>query len=225
MSITDEMLTAYVDGELPEGQRAVVDSAVAADPALFERLEQHRRLRARVFGAFAGVTSESVPERLVAAATPSNVVSLAERRRGPPVWAAIAASLVVGVLAGVTLPRLSEQPMIGSDLTAHGELAEALDKQLASAPTDSAVRVGLSFRGESGYCRTFNEASVAGLACREGDGWRVRMAVARDGGPSGDYRMAGSETPPQVLEAAQSLMVGEPLDAAAEAAAQAKGWR
>lgn len=222
MTVTDEMLTAYVDGELPEAQRLLVDSAVAADPALFERLEQHRRLRARVFGAFAGVIDEPVPERLVAAGAPSNVVSL---RRGPPVWAAIAASLVVGVFAGLSLPKLSERPMIGSDLTAHGELAEALDKQLASAPTDSAVRVGLSFRSQGGYCRTFSEASVAGLACREGDGWRVRMAVAQDGGASSDYRMAGSETPPQVLEAAQALMVGEPLGAAAEAAAQAKGWR
>lgn len=226
MTITDDMLVAYVDGELPEPQRAVVESAVAADPVLFEKLEQHRRLRARVFGAFAGVLDEPVPERLVEAAKPSNVVNLTEWRRSPvPMWAAMAASLVVGVVAGgVALPRFGEQPMIGSDLTAHGELAGALEKQLASAPDDSAVRVGLTFRSADGYCRTFSEASVAGLACREGDGWKVRMAVAHDGGPAGDYRMAASDVPPEVIEAAQALMVGEPLDAEAEAAAAAKGW-
>jgi hypothetical protein len=224
MTITDDMLMAYVDGELPEAKRLLVDSAVAADPALFERLEQHRRLRARVFGAFAGVLDEPVPERLVTAAKPSNVVSLAERRRSPvPMWAAIAATLVVGVMAGVAVPNF-DQPMIGSDFTAHGELAGALDKQLASAPADSAVRVGLTFKSADGYCRTFSEASVAGLACREDDGWKVRMAVARDGGPAGDYRMAASETPQAVLEAAQALMLGEPLDAEAEAAARDKGW-
>ena len=86
-AITDDMLIAYVDGELSEPQRALVEGAVAADPVLFEKLEQHRRFRARMFGAFAGVLDEPVPERLVEAAKPSKVVSLAERRRSPvPVW-------------------------------------------------------------------------------------------------------------------------------------------
>ena len=70
MSITDEMLMAYVDGELGEAQRTAVDSAVAADPALFERLERHRRLRARMGGAFSGVLTEPPPERLADAAKP-----------------------------------------------------------------------------------------------------------------------------------------------------------
>ena len=52
-AVTDEMLIAYVDGELSEADRTLVDSAVAADPALFDKLEQHRRMKARVFGAFA----------------------------------------------------------------------------------------------------------------------------------------------------------------------------
>ena len=59
MTVTDEMLIAYVDGELSEADRMVVDSAVAADPALFDKLEQHRRMKARVFGAFASVLAIS----------------------------------------------------------------------------------------------------------------------------------------------------------------------
>jgi len=225
MSITDETLIAYVDGELSESDRLKVESAVAADPALQERLEKHRRFRARMGGAFAGVLEEPVPERLLAAAKPSNVVAFPARRRAVPTWAAIAATLVVGVIAGLSVPR-GPQPTIGSDLRAHGALAVALDKQLASAPAQgAAVRVGLTFKSANGYCRTFTERSVAGLACREGSDWKVRMAVAQAAGPSGDYRTAASETPPQVLEAAQALMVGEPLDAKAEAEARAKGWR
>lgn len=226
-AITDDMLIAYVDGELPEAQRMLVDSAVAADPTLFERLEQHRRFRARMFGAFAGVLDEPVPERLVEAAKPSNVVSFTERRRSPvPMWAAMAASLVVGVLAGgVAVPKFGDQSTIGSDLSARGQLAAALDKQLASAPADGPVRVGLTFKSADGYCRTFSEAEVAGLACREDDGWKVRMAVAQEAAPSGDYRMAASETPAAIMEAAQALMVGVPLDAEAEAAAAKAGWK
>lgn len=51
------------------------------------------------------------------------------------------------------------------------------------------------------------------------------MAVAQAAGPGGEYRTAASETPPAILEAAQNLMVGEPLDAKAEAAAKKAGWR
>lgn len=223
MTITDDMLMAYVDGELAEADRMKVDTAVAADPALFEKLEQHRRFRAKMMGAFAGVVDEAVPERLLAAAKPSNVVSLAERRRPAlPTWAAIAATLVVGVTAGLLVPR-GPQPTIARDMTAKGELATALDKQLASAPADSAVRVGLTFKSADGYCRTFNAAEVAGLACRDDGAWKVRMAVASEGS-GGDYRMAASNTPAEVLEAAQNLMVGGPLDAAAEQAARDKGW-
>ena len=223
-TVTHEMLIAYVDGELSEADRTLVDSAVAADPALFETLEKHRRLRARVFGAFASVLDEPVPERLAAAAKPSNVVSLAERRRPAlPTWAAIAATLVVGVTAGLVVPR-GPQPTIAQDMTAKGGLATALDKQLASSQGDGAVRVGLTFRSADSYCRTFNAAEVAGLACRDDGAWKVRMAVARDAGPSGDYRMAASETPAAVMDAAQALMVGEPLDAEAEAAARKAGW-
>ncbi|HEX6860053.1 MAG TPA: hypothetical protein VF138_07640 [Caulobacteraceae bacterium] len=222
MTITDEMLMAYVDGELSETDRMKVDSAVAADPALFEKLEQHRRFRARMSGAFASVLAEPVPERLVEAARPSNIISLADRRRGVPTWAAIAATLVLGVMAGLSVPR--EQPVIGSDMTAHGDLATALDKQLASAQGDSAVRVGLTFKTADTYCRTFSGAEVAGLACRDAGAWKVRMAVPAQSSTS-DYRMASSDTPPEVLQAAQNLMVGEPLDAAAEAAAQESGWK
>jgi hypothetical protein len=226
MSITDEMLMAYVDGELPEAQRIAVDSAVAADPALFEKLERHRRLRARMGGAFADLLTEPVPERLAAAAKPSNVVPFPARSRAVPAWAAMAACVAMGLIAGLSVPRLGPAPTIGSDLRAHGQLATALDKQLASAPAQgAAVRVGLTFRSADGYCRTFSEKTVAGLACREGGAWRVRIAVAQAAGPTSDYRTAASETPPQVLEAAQELMVGEPLDAKAEAAARAKGWR
>jgi len=226
MSITDEMLMAYVDGELSEAERIAVDSAVAADPALFEKLERHRRLRARMGGAFADVLTEPVPERLTAAAKPSNVVPFPARPRAIPAWAAMAACVAIGLVAGLSVPKLGSAPTIGSDLRAHGQLATALDKQLTSAPAQgAAVRVGLTFRSADGYCRTFSEKTVAGLACREGGGWKVRMAVAQAAGPTSDYRTAASETPPQVLEAAQTLMVGEPLDAKAEAAAQAKGWR
>lgn len=226
MSITDDMLMAYVDGELSEADRMKVDAAVLANPAVHERLEKHRRFRARMGGAFAEVLEEPAPERLLAAAKQSNVVPFPARPRAVPAWAAMAACVAIGLVVGLSVPKIGPAPTIGSDLRAHGQLAAALDKQLASAQAQGgAVRVGLTFRSADSYCRTFAEKTVAGLACREGGDWKVRMAVAQEAAATSDYRTAASEIPPQVLEAAQDLMVGEPLDAKAEAEARAKGWK
>lgn len=40
-----------------------------------------------------------------------------------------------------------------------------------------------------------------------------------------DYRTAGAETPPEILAAAEALIVGETLDRAAERAARERGWK
>ncbi len=225
MTVTDELLMAYADGELSGADRAEVEAAVAADPALKERLERQQRLRARLAGAFASVLDEPAPERLVEAARASNVVRFPSRRAAVPAWAAAAAALVVGVAAGLAAPRLGPQPVIGADMRAQGDLAGALQTQLASAQTaGSPVRIGLTFESADGYCRTFSLQDLAGLACREGETWKVRMAV-ETGAASGDYRTAASSTPPEILSAAQSLIIGEPLDAGAESAARDKGWR
>lgn len=234
MRIDDAMLMAYADGELEAAARAEVEAAIAADPALQARVEAHRALRTTVSGAYAGVADEPVPDRLATMLRPrAEVVDFAAAkalREGPPParrwpqWAAIAATLVVGVLAGRMI-ELGPQPMIdaaGGALVARGELARALDTQLAA----SGGVVGLSFRNRAGdYCRTFRAGEVAGLACREGNRWGVQMAVAAAPAAAGDYRMAGSETPPEVLRAVEAAIEGEPLDSRAEAAARARGWR
>lgn len=235
MTVTDDMLMAYVDGELAPEDMALVDAAMDADPTVAARLEAHLKLAGGVKEAFAGVMDEPVPERLTALLAANKVVSLdaARQRRVAPAWGrwgSMAAGIAGGLVIGLTLPR-GEAPLVGGDMRAHGQLAAALDSQLASQPTEGAlVRVGLSFRArDQRYCRTFavtRGEGPAGLACRDADGWTVRMAVAPGAvGPGGDYRTAASDMPPEVLEAAQALIQGEPLDAAGEAAAAAKGWR
>jgi hypothetical protein len=101
---------------------------------------------------------------------------------------------------------------------------------LASSGAGKAVAIGVSFRSAAGqYCRTFqvNQGQgLAGLACREPRGWAIRMAMASPAqAATTGYRTAASETPAPVLDAVQGLISGEPLDAKAEAAAKAAGWR
>ena len=235
MTVTDEMLMAYVDGELSTEDAALVDAAVAVDPVLAERLADHQSLAGGLRGAFADIADEPVPERLTALLRSAKVVGLdsARARRQTPLWGqwgAMAAGIAAGLVVGLTLPQ-GPAPLVGSDMKAHGQLASALNTQLASAPAKGAlVKVGFSFRSNSNtFCRTFTVTKgegPAGVACREGDAWTVRMAVAHTAtAAGGDYRTAASDTPPDVLAAAQALMQGDPLDADGEAAAKAKGWK
>jgi len=231
--IDDEKLMAYVDGELDAEARAEVEAAMAADPELRKRVEAHRRLRTLLSGAYAGTTDEPVPERLSAMLKPkAEVVDLGAARKAEAArparlirrnWVAIAATFAVGVIAG-QIVNLGPEPAVmshGGALVAQGALADRLDTQLASAGTG----IGLSFRDRDGdYCRTFRTSELAGLACRDGRNWSVRLAVTMPSANS-SYRMAGSDLPLAVLGEVEATIAGEPFDAAEEAAARDRGWR
>ena len=234
MTIDDDMLMAFVDGELDEISRARVERAAAEDPALQGRLEQQRRLRARLEAHYGPAAEEEVPERF-RAMLETNVVTLDTARPRParPLWqtlTALAATLVLGLAVGRTMlapaPAMGPLAVEGGRVMARGELAEALDTQLASAqPQAAATRIGVSFAGNDGRaCRTFDSEAAAGIACRGDGGWQVMMTAAGHGGQPTDYRQAGSGNL-LVQQAAQEMMAGEPYDDAAERRARDSGWR
>lgn len=233
---SDQIILAYVDGELDPKWVTELEAAMDADPALAERVARHAELRATAGQAFASVLREPAPERLLSAvgierpAKPAKVVRPrfgAPRGFGLPQWAAMAACLVVGVLVG-RAPMIEEGPVksVAGGLEARGELVAALDGKLAADP--GPIRVGLSFRDNAGaYCRTFqmDAEALAGVACRNGEGWDLRMTARFNAQAASDYRMAASATPPAVLAYVDSAMAGAPLDRGQEIAARKTGWR
>jgi hypothetical protein len=230
MTIDDDMLMAFLDDELDAIARGRVERALADDPALVARLDVQRRLKARLAAHYA--VADEVPERF-RALLETNVVDLgtARARRVRPMWqdlAAIAATLLLGLAIGRTLlaPAAGPIGIDGGTMVAQADLARALDVQLASAqPANAPVRIGVSFAGTDGrLCRTFDSAAIAGLACRGDAGWQLMMTAAGSGAARSDYRQAGSASP-LVLEAAQALMAGDPLDATTERTARDSGWR
>jgi hypothetical protein len=255
MNYVDETLGAYVDGELDASQRAEFEAAMAADPALAQRIERLRILRNELLTAFSGATQEPVPRHLldlvhspdvhasvVTAPGSGRLANMARERAARagaprrswawPEWSAVAASLVMGMMLGHTF---LQAPDAGLRMTAQGrllarsDLAQALSTQLASEQArDAAVRIGLSFRDKGGsYCRTFalqRGHSLAGLACRENEGWRVQVLAQADHPPGGGAEPAASAMPPAVLSAVEAEISGAPLDAAAEAAARQSKW-
>ena len=242
MKFSDEMLMAYADGELDLVSRAEIEAAMARDPKVAEAVERHRALAAKLRPAYDAVLEEPVPDRLaelVAAPGSAAIVDLAAKRRASgsamtvgrwrlPQWAALAASVVVGLFVGMLLMRGADTPYeeTATGLVARGELDKALTSQLASAGDDAGVRIGISFRDRKGdYCRTFHmhrEAPVAGLACRSGEEWRLQV-LATAPAHEGELRPAAA-MPMAVLHAVDAAIDGVPLNAASERAARDKGW-
>lgn len=245
----DETLMAYADGELDAATRERIAAAAAADAGIAARIAMHAALRTRLRDAFDPVTAEPVPDRLVnairgpAVAHGSREVASLEghrarrqeerRRWSWPEWGSLAASLVIGVMVGQFAMRSpTEVTARGGALLADGPLAAALTEQLAGAQgDDAAVLVGISFLSRSGdYCRTFEwreDSRLAGLACREEAGWRLRVLseVGAQPVPAGNLRMASAALPAAVLATVEAEIDGEPLDAQGEAAARDSGWR
>jgi hypothetical protein len=231
MTIDDETLMAFADGELSSARRKEVEHALTQDESLRQRLDAHLRLKQRLSSAFAGALEEPVPERLRAAARGesrrSDVVQLSERRAQAwsfREWGAMAASVAAGLVLGVGVMNTNAPSIVVTDdgVMARGALARALETQLA-ADEPGAARIGITFRTEDGrYCRTFSlvESATAGLACRDQDEWSVAMTAAHASG--GEVRMAAA--PPEILAVVDAMIIGEPLDAAAEARARDAGW-
>jgi hypothetical protein len=221
---------AWLDGELAEPQASLMAARVAANPELAVFAEQHRALSARLSAAFAPIGAAPVPQRFTEAIRPqAQVIDFATERNRRQRWSlaglAAAASLTLGLALGVTLPRDGRGSFVskGDQLAASGSLAGALDRQLASAGERDGIRIGLSFKDQSGrLCRSFTAAAQSGLACRAGEAWAIEGLVAGQS-RSPDYRMA-SGVDPVLGELIDSRISGEPLDPVSESKAVQQGW-
>lgn len=264
MSVTDEDLTAYADGELTGAEAERVTAAIAADPELATRFDAEKHLRTLLGGHFDPVMTEPVPESLtlmIAAAAaedaeremidtpappavaqePARILDFAAARarreaeakaarpplRISPRWragAAIAASLVLGLIVGTQIPREGARTTQDGALVATGSLARGLEGQLAAAGTPGDLRILTSFRRDGGdYCRVYEARATSGIACKRDDGWALERTMATGRRETGEYRQAGSAQG-DLMAAAQSMASGEPLDEAQERAARTKGW-
>ena len=230
----DEEFYAWLDGELGAEQAARVEERVAASPELTARAAEHRRLAASLKTAFAPVMDAGVPSPRFASGDVIDFGAGAAGREvrarlfGIPQWAAMAATLVLGLLVGNLVSVGREMPPVavdGGHLVAAASLEEALDTRLASAPVSNGTRIGLTFRDRSGnICSSFQGSAASGLACRQDEQWRVQALLQGAEGQGTDYRMAAGQDP-RLAEMIATTIAGEPFDAAQERAAKDKGWR
>lgn len=252
MKFSDDLLIAYINGELAEPARAAVERAMRADPVLAARIAQHRREsgersagrshifsvsnghgghhqgRARAPGGAKVVHLDAVrPGRAAPLAPPSMP---ARTEWTPRHWLAVGAALLAGALGGALgWQELRPDPGLvmleASDgaLVARGRLVEALGGQLASpGPSETGVRIGVTFVSKDGSYCRSFVVDTTAGLACRGNG-RWTIPVLAQPQP-GTAWLDGSTLPPSVQAAIDARIVGATLDPAAERAAQQRGW-
>lgn len=181
--ISDEMLMAYVDGELGEEDRRSVEMHIGEHPGAASRLavfQSTGRVLGELFGA---PIQDAVPQRLydaatgVPGATMGNVVSIEKLRaaRTPKLamlWATAAA--LVAVVAAGTATRFWEKTggtvntafdiaaFVDQDAIARG----GLEKALESVPSNTETALTID-AVRAAFKPVFTFASAAGGYCRQ----------------------------------------------------------
>lgn len=230
--ITGKTLMAYADGELTGDDRDAVESALAENPEVQEALAEELLLRRSLSTLYGPALNEEPPTRLTRLLKQSASERPSAMQHKPPVrrnwWrnvTAIAATLVFGILLGRGLPTDSLPISPDRAFAVNGEVARALDVQLASTQEPGApVQIGTSFIGPGGSaCRSFRTEGAVGLACRDDGRWVLRLVAPFERSGGFEYQQAGSASA-LIMQSAQELMASGPMDAVEEQAARDSGW-
>lgn len=242
--LNDELLCAYMDGELDPETRARVEQALVDDAGARVRLDRMRVADERLKVELplpALQPNDPLSERILGG-KPVPRVSRPALRWGIAV-SALAAG-ISGVVVGFVLARSQEPaavpvaPSVAST-SPSASLSGAPSTQLllatldngesgrAAVEGDRSVQIILTFESDDGrYCRAFGARDAntggEGVACRTGGQWQV---VAWDGtaDPGEGFRAAGSS---ELLDDVMDRLGGSPaLEGAEERTLIEQHWK
>jgi len=240
-AIDDQILSAYLDGELDRETSAKVEAALRSDQAMARRLGQLKALEVNLGSAYAAAMQEPAPNRLSAmvaadkgaAFSGFRLPRLADLLR-PIVVAPAFASLAVGVLAGtMTTAGAATTSVLVAEKTGELRLAGNTQKAVDVARSgvvqtvgDARVLVRLSFKDGSGRsCRHVSLAADDVVVCRRSDAWIVDSLAPGPGVSGEGYQTAASAAPAEISAAMRRLQVAAALGAEEEAAMITSKWK
>ncbi|HEX7063414.1 MAG TPA: hypothetical protein VF200_15685 [Woeseiaceae bacterium] len=246
----DELLSAYLDGELASAEADELERRLALEPSLAGRLEAMRGMDRATAAVFRAIDERPMPKRVLQLLgeqaedeTPpgSNVVPLG-RGRGPrELYRPMALAASIALAAGLWLGRLLPGETPGGDypsrITEDSPLYTAFERTASGAALELdggryAEPVLTFLSGTGAWCRQLRisggAAPVDTLACRRDGAWHVELVTfgpAAAGPAEGSYGQASAGAAPAMRAALDALRGGEPpLGAAEEQAVIGGGW-
>ncbi len=216
MTISPEILNAYIGGELSEDETQRVRVQIAEDPELIAYVQDQRAVK------------KAMESPLVVEAR-KLIAAVGAGRSWVPTAAMVAGIALGAALAGSYGIGTDMRSQAGT-LIAQGPLAHVLSTALLAeqdeGPYEGPKIVESFWSKRDAFCRSFMTDRAArevlsGIACREANAWRIAiLATSTPASPEGEPQM-----PETVKTVRGDLIVGDPLDAEAERQARFQGWR
>lgn len=237
--LDDELLCAYMDGELDPATRARVEHALVDDAGARVRLERMRVADQRL--------KTDIPLRAVQPDDPLSALILNGKpvpraARAAPRWSVAISALaagISGIVVGFVLSRSQPPEAVPIVASASASLSGASSNRLllatlengesgkAAVEGDRSVQIVLTFESDDGrYCRAFGardtSASAQGVACRMHGQWQV-VAWEGTAGPDEGFRTAGAS---ELLDEVMDRLGGSPaLEVAQERKLIEQRWQ
>jgi anti-sigma factor RsiW len=247
----DELLGAYLDGELEGEGLAALEVRLAQEERLRARLSSLREADLAAQVALGGPLEEtparfaqmvlSTRDMPAAAVEKGVVVPMTRRLAMVDVWKLpLAAGLALAIGAGGGFFAAHREAIPVAYVVLGGEVRQELAAHLETAasaqryalPGDAEMFPIASYRAPDGtVCREFSLSSARenahAVACRTAEGWRLEVAssVAQTTGAEGGFAPVSSEVDPAIDAALDRLGVGAGMSATEESKAIASGWR
>ena len=247
MNVTEqdyELLSQYLDRELPAGVQEQLERRLAAEPQLQAVLGRLQALQSQLQASYGQLAGGPVPERTLALLqgapaqatqqpqSRAQVIQL-PRKRNMNWGFALAASLVVA--ASATLVSQWEQPSVqpGADalLSVALENTPSRGNGWETLSDGRTLRPVLSFQNSTGnWCREYlvgdSDGNWHGVACRQDGAWTTEVLAATElADSSAQYRPAGAADSMDVADYIDRNANGIPLGAREEASIMARGWQ
>lgn len=237
MTYPDEILSAFLDDELPEETMQAIRDALAVDAHLADRLADLALVDQRVRDQATTIDRIPIPAATLAMfdQTPAEAKSAAGSRVITfPRWRRVPASLqrhaaavaAISLLAGFVLGRL----LPGTDDVDWAATASVLE----SRPSGTVYEAGaarlepkLSFLNHQGdYCRQFQRfdqtSGFEAIACRQGGQWTLQaMLPVASGAPDSYMPASGGSALDDMID---QMMSTQPIDPSHERELIREGW-
>jgi anti-sigma factor RsiW len=151
LEVGEDLLHAFIDGELEEPRRAEVAEAIARDPALSERAAAYRADKAALAQLYGSIPDRPLPPEWIERIERSVKV---RSPQGPARWMALAAALVVAVVSLVYFRPISP------------DTEDAIVREAIAARTNAIAPGKTLMAGNSAQARRIDRTMTALLGMR-----------------------------------------------------------
>jgi negative regulator of sigma E activity len=244
--ITDEQLSAFLDGELPEDEMETVAAALENDPSVAARLETLASVDTDLKEMFATTDKKPIREDTMALIDAAlgekdtetdtdNVVAFKPKTKAaapqPQSWwpQAVAASvaLVIGLAGGSYLTGGSTEQ---SSTAVFAALDANISGEQVSLPSGDTLEATLTFAAQNGgYCREYKlttaESSSRNVACNNSGDWAVVATVMTENAEAATGYIPASDSDKAINAVITGLIAGDVLSAEAERLLIKAGWK